>query len=148
MYCHGKSPEVYSFTCFGDLRAYQIAVMLCVCIVLKAVILCVCVVLKAVILCVCIVLKAVMLCVCVVLKAVILCVCTVLKAVVLNWTQVNGMTINTSKTKELIICYSTKVNVSDIPLLRINGHNIERVNEFKLLGVTITADLYIICRWL
>ena len=34
-----------------------------------------------------------------------------------------------------------KVNVSDIPLLCINGHNIERVNEFKLLGVIITADL-------
>ena len=51
------------------------------------------------------------------------------------------MTINTSKTKELIICYSKKVNVSDIPLFCINGHNIERVNEFKLLGVIIIADL-------
>jgi len=33
------------------------------------------------------------------------------------------------------------VNVNYIPLLCINGHNIDRVNEFKLLGVIITADL-------
>jgi len=33
------------------------------------------------------------------------------------------------------------LNVNDIPLLCINGHNIERVNELKLLGVIITADL-------
>jgi len=51
------------------------------------------------------------------------------------------MTINTNKTKELIICYSKKVNVNDIPLLCINGHSIERVNELKLLGDLITAEL-------
>jgi len=27
-----------------------------------------------------------------------------------------------------------KVNVNDIPLLCLNGHNIDRVNEFKLPG--------------
>jgi len=32
--------------------------------------------------------------------------------------------INTNKTKELIICFSKKVNITNIPPLSINGNNI------------------------
>jgi len=32
-----------------------------------------------------------------------------------HWTQNSGMMINTNKTKELIICFSKKVNVTNIP---------------------------------
>ena len=49
--------------------------------------------------------------------------------------------INTTITKELIICFNKKVNAEDIPPLCINGNNIERVNTFKLLGVFVSSDL-------
>jgi len=51
------------------------------------------------------------------------------------------MMINTTKTKELIICFNKKVNAEDIPPLCINGSNIERVTKFKLLGVFVSSDL-------
>ena len=53
------------------------------------------------------------------------------------------MAVNTNKTKELIICFSKlkKVNITDIPLLCINGTEIDRVTSFKLLGVIISLDL-------
>ena len=35
------------------------------------------------------------------------------------------MTINTNKTKELIICFIKKVNAEDIPPLCINRNNID-----------------------
>ena len=59
----------------------------------------------------------------------------------IHWTQNNGMMINTNKTKELIICFSTKVNVTNIPPLSINGNNTDRVTTFKLLCVFISSDL-------
>ena len=58
-----------------------------------------------------------------------------------HWTQNNGMMINTNKTKELIICFSKKVNVTNTPPLSINGNNIDRVTKFKLLGVFSSSDL-------
>ena len=58
-----------------------------------------------------------------------------------RWTQINGMKINTNKTKELIICFSKKVSIEDIPHLSIRGDNIDRVTTFKLLGVVISVDL-------
>ena len=58
-----------------------------------------------------------------------------------QWTQDNTMAINTNKTKELIICFSKKVNITDIPRLCINGTEIDRVTTFKLLGVIISSDL-------
>jgi len=51
------------------------------------------------------------------------------------------MMINTNKTKELIICFSKKVNDTNIPPLSINGNNIDRVTKFKLLGVFSSSDL-------
>jgi len=58
-----------------------------------------------------------------------------------RWTQINGMKINTNKTKELVICFSKKVSIEDIPHLSIQGYNIDRVTTFKLLGVVISVDL-------
>ena len=58
-----------------------------------------------------------------------------------HWTKSNGMIINTNKTKELIICFSKKVNTNDIPQLCMHGSNIDRVTKFKLLGVFIISDL-------
>ena len=58
-----------------------------------------------------------------------------------QWTQHNTMAINTNKTKELIICVSKKVNITDIPRLCVNGTEIDRVTTFKLLGVIISSDL-------
>jgi len=51
------------------------------------------------------------------------------------------MAINTNKTKQLIISFSKKVNITDIPLLCINGSEIDRVTTFKLLGMIISSDL-------
>ena len=49
--------------------------------------------------------------------------------------------MNTNKTKELIICFSKKVSIEDIPHLSIHGDNIDRVTTFKLLGLVISVDL-------
>jgi len=51
------------------------------------------------------------------------------------------MAINTNKTKELVICFSKKVNITDNPRLCINGTEIDIVTTFKLLGVIISSDL-------
>ena len=51
------------------------------------------------------------------------------------------MTINTNKTKELIICFNKKVNAEDIPPLCINENSIERVDTFKYL-VYLLALIY------
>jgi len=54
------------------------------------------------------------------------------------WTNVNGMLINTSKTKEMVIYFGKQWCLDDIPPL---CRNIERVVTFKLLGVVISSDL-------
>jgi len=50
------------------------------------------------------------------------------------------MAINTNKTKELIGCFSKKVNITDINQSCINGAEIDRVSTFKLLVVVISSD--------
>jgi len=48
-----------------------------------------------------------------------------------NWTRnnrLNGVLINVNKTKELLIRFSKKVNVNDIPRLWIHGNDIEKVS--------------------
>jgi len=51
------------------------------------------------------------------------------------------MLINTNKAKELIIRFSKKVNINDIPPLHICGGDIERLTTcmFKLLGSVDSA---------
>ena len=55
-----------------------------------------------------------------------------------HWAQNNAMMITTNKTK---FCFNKKVNAEDIPLLCINGSNIDRVTTFKPLCVFVSSDL-------
>ena len=56
------------------------------------------------------------------------------------WYSVNNLSLNTTKTKEIIIDFRRKCNV--IPaLLCINGVSMERVESFKFLGLLISEDL-------
>ena len=57
---------------------------------------------------------------------------------VLNWSRYNLMNINWSKTKEMIIGPLSK---QSIPQLDVSGNIIQRVNVFKLLGVSIDNNL-------
>ncbi|KAL0161887.1 hypothetical protein M9458_041283, partial [Cirrhinus mrigala] len=57
-----------------------------------------------------------------------------------NWCQRNNLLLNVSKTKELIVDFSTKQERNyQTPI--INESPVERVNSFKYLGVHITQDL-------
>jgi hypothetical protein len=51
------------------------------------------------------------------------------------------MTINTKKTKEMLIYFGKKFNKESFSPLKINKESIERVNSFKLLGVIFSSDL-------
>ena len=57
-----------------------------------------------------------------------------------TWSKSNNMLINHAKTKEMIL---GRAKADQIPALFIEGKEIERVSEFKLLGVHISDDL----RW-
>ncbi|KAF7691164.1 hypothetical protein HF521_011461 [Silurus meridionalis] len=57
-----------------------------------------------------------------------------------RWCQENNLLLNVSKTKELIVDFSTKQEQSYQPL-NINGTPVERVDSFWYLGVHITQDL-------
>ena len=61
-------------------------------------------------------------------------------ATVMYWSQSNLMNINWNKTKEMIIGPLAKLSV---PLITVDGNTIQRVDVFKLLGVTVDSDL----RW-
>ncbi|KAF7650739.1 hypothetical protein LDENG_00121520, partial [Lucifuga dentata] len=55
------------------------------------------------------------------------------------WCTDNNLVLNTTKTKELIIDY--RRNKMDIQPLFIGGECIERVSDFRFLGVHIEEDL-------
>ncbi|KAI5107608.1 gastrula zinc finger protein XlCGF28.1-like, partial [Silurus meridionalis] len=57
-----------------------------------------------------------------------------------GWCQENNLLLNVSKTKELIVDFSTKQERSYQPL-NICGTPVERVDSFRYLGVHITQDL-------
>lgn len=59
----------------------------------------------------------------------------------LVWCNVNGMKINTKKTKEMLIYFGRRFSGAEVPQLIINGELIERVVSFKLLGVLFSSDL-------
>ena len=67
-----------------------------------------------------------------------------------TWASHNNMSRNASKTKEIIVYYGKK-DIT-IPPIMIEGQEIERVSEAKLLGVTLTSKLtwevhiYNLCR--
>ena len=51
------------------------------------------------------------------------------------------MCINVRKTKEMLIHFETKAETNSVPSITANGKIIERVFNFKLLGVVISSDL-------
>ena len=59
-----------------------------------------------------------------------------------KWSQDNDMQINSSKTKEMCICFSKDFDFNNsIQNIMIDDVNIERVNHAKVLGVTISDNL-------
>uniref|UniRef100_UPI0037E88240 NLR family CARD domain-containing protein 3-like n=1 Tax=Semicossyphus pulcher TaxID=241346 RepID=UPI0037E88240 len=55
------------------------------------------------------------------------------------WGRDNNLLLNTSKTKELIVDFTKKK--TDIQPLHISGECVERVSDFRFLGVHISEDL-------
>ena len=52
------------------------------------------------------------------------------------------MRINTTKTKEMVICFRRdRIFVDSLPYIYMNGNYIERVSQANVLGVTISSDL-------
>ena len=50
-----------------------------------------------------------------------------------QWSNDNDMRINTSKTKEMVICFCTdRTRVESLPYININGTDIERDTQAKL----------------
>jgi hypothetical protein len=56
-----------------------------------------------------------------------------------EWSSVNNMKLNVSKTKELRVC-SSKLIPSFAPIT-ISGQEVDVVSEAKLLGVVLSDDL-------
>ena len=55
-----------------------------------------------------------------------------------QWSIDNDMRINTSKTKEMDICFcKDRAYVEYLPYIDINGNDIERLTQAKGIGVTI-----------
>ena len=59
----------------------------------------------------------------------------------LNWCVVNGMKLNTKKTKEMSFSFGKRVKTDECAPLTAGTDTIERVTEFKILGVIISCDL-------
>ena len=59
----------------------------------------------------------------------------------LSWCAVNGMHLNTNKTKEMILTFSKRLRTNNYEPLMADSVSIERVTDFKILGVIISADL-------
>jgi len=55
-----------------------------------------------------------------------------------SWTVINHLTLNTSKTKFMLI---TRTKSCQCPPLLLNGTQIERVSHFKYLGIWLSEDL-------
>uniref|UniRef100_A0A669EXY2 Reverse transcriptase domain-containing protein n=1 Tax=Oreochromis niloticus TaxID=8128 RepID=A0A669EXY2_ORENI len=55
------------------------------------------------------------------------------------WCSENNLTLNTKKTKELIVDF--RRHSTDLAPLHINGECVERVHTFRFLGVLISADI-------
>ena len=56
-----------------------------------------------------------------------------------GWCEMNNLQLNVKKTKEMVIDF--KVNKSPIDPLFINGTEVEHIDIFKFLGVTISSNL-------
>ena len=58
-----------------------------------------------------------------------------------EWSESNMMQLNVGKTKEMIATFSQKHLDAGIPLLKIEGRELERISCVKVLGVMISDDL-------
>ena len=59
-----------------------------------------------------------------------------------NWTNNICMKINSTKSKEMVICFTPDENVrNSIASIVIDGNIVETVEYAKLLGVTLSNDL-------
>ncbi len=58
-----------------------------------------------------------------------------------SWCRDNGLSLNVSKTKELIVDFCRKRQQQPHTPLMISGTPVERVSSFKYLGVIISEDL-------
>ena len=58
-----------------------------------------------------------------------------------DWCDENGMRLNVPKTKEMVIYFGKTFNLDFIPMLKIDNRNVDRVCNFKLLGVVFSSDL-------
>ena len=59
-----------------------------------------------------------------------------------QWSCNNDMRINTTKTKEMVVCFRRgRTFIYYLPYIYMNGNQIERVSQAKLFGVTISSDL-------
>ncbi len=64
--------------------------------------------------------------------------------VISKWPRANRKKINTTKTKEMVICFCKNPEHTDsIPRILIDGVGIERINQAKVLRATMTSKL----RW-
>ena len=59
-----------------------------------------------------------------------------------QWLAVNRLSLNAKKTKMMIFhSKQNKLSINEIPIIKINDMPIERVTEFKFLGVLIDSNL-------
>ena len=58
-----------------------------------------------------------------------------------EWIKLNSLKLNSKKTKEMILHFGRRFHTNAIPNIVASGEKIEKVNEFKLLGVIIRSDL-------
>ena len=58
-----------------------------------------------------------------------------------EWSKLNSLKLNGKNTKEMILHFGRRFQTNIIPNIVASGEKIERVNEFKLLGVIIRSDL-------
>ena len=60
---------------------------------------------------------------------------------VVEWLALNKLSLNAKKTKMMLFHYKQRNIKKNLPKLKINGIDIERVKEFNFLGVTIDENM-------
>ncbi len=61
--------------------------------------------------------------------------------IISDWSTRNDMKINSTKTKEMAICFCKNPDHMNVPKIKINGNEIGRVETTKVIGVTVSSDL-------